>query len=340
MVDSSDILAGSAVLRSTASDSVDAPAIIHRETLLSHLPSTNNHQYVLICNDDNHILGIVPTREIDRRLKSPNRFERSRWESMPIGAMLTMSIPESQDADNSHISQWSGEDIQCSAIRENGSLFGLSVDGDLFLSWKRLESLFTDAMSDPLTGLMNRLAYERRLREEWNRSHRSGNSIGIVVVDLDNFKAINDTYGHVVGDSVLSHVGRQLELSMRSYDMVARFGGDEFVALCLGCSPGEIEIPIRRLLDSLTDIALPVGSNIVRVTASVGAAVRHDAFGGHLPEDLFVAADQCLYESKRSSSNSWMIEFGEDQSSIPKPLVQRLDGDPKSLTSDVSSPIH
>ncbi|MEP3478921.1 MAG: GGDEF domain-containing protein [Fuerstiella sp.] len=339
MVDSTDILAGSTVLRGTTSDPIDAPAIIHRETLLSQLPSTSNHQYVLVCNDDNRILGIVPTREIDRRLKSPNRFERSRWESMPIGAMLTMSIPESQDTDN-QLNQWSGEDIQCSAIRENGSLFGLSVDGDLFLSWKRLESLFTDALSDPLTGLMNRLAYERRLREEWNRSHRSGNSIGIVVVDLDNFKEINDTYGHVVGDNVLSHVGRQLELSMRSYDMVARFGGDEFVALCLGCSPGEIEIPIRRLLDSLTNIALPAGNDIVRVTASVGAAVRHDAFDGHLPEDLFVAADQCLYESKRSSSNSWMIEFGEDQSSNPKPLVQRLDSDPKRLTSDVSSSTH
>lgn len=337
MVDSTDILAGSAVLRGTASDPIDAPAIIHRDTLLSQLQSTSNHQYVLICNDDNRILGIVPTREIDRRLKSPNRFERSRWESMPIGAMLTMSIPESQDADH-EINQWSGEDIHCSAIRENGSLFGLSVDGDLFLSWKRLESLFTDALSDPLTGLMNRLAYERRLREEWNRSQRSGNSIGIVVVDLDNFKAINDTYGHVVGDSVLSHVGRQLELSMRSYDMVARFGGDEFVALCLGCSPGEIEIPIRRLLDSLTNIALPAGSDIVRVTASVGAAVRHDAFDGHLPEDLFVAADQCLYESKRSSSNSWMIEFGEDQSSNPKPLVQRHDGDPKRSALDVNVP--
>lgn len=336
MVDSTDILAGSAVLRGTASRPVDAPAIIHRETLLSQLPSASGHQYVLICNDENRILGIVPTREIDRRLKSPNRFERSRWEAMPIGAMLTMSIPETQ-IEGKQVDQWSGEDIHCSVIRENGNLFGLSVDGDLFLSWKRLESLFTDALSDPLTGLMNRLAYERRLREEWNRSQRTANSVGIVVVDLDNFKSINDTYGHVVGDSVLSHVGRQLELSMRSYDMVARFGGDEFVALCLGCSPGEIEIPIRRLLDSLTEIALPAGSDTVRVTASVGAAVRHGAFDGSLPEDLFVAADQCLYESKRSSSNSWMIEFGNDQPSIPKPLVQRQDDDPKRSTPAVST---
>lgn len=337
MVDSTDILAVQTVLRETAKHSADVPAIIHRDTLLSQLPFLGKHQYVLVRNDQDQILGIVAKREIDRRLKSANRFERSRWEAMPIGALLAMSIPESAEQ---HIerAQWSGEEIRCAAIRENGKLFGLSVDGDLFLSWKRLESLFTDALSDPLTGLMNRLAYERRLHEEWNRSQRTGNSIGIVVVDLDHFKVINDTYGHVVGDSVLSHVGRQLELSMRSYDVVARFGGDEFVALCLGCSPGQIEIPIRRLLDSLTEIALPAGSETVDVKASVGAAVRHDAFDSHLPEDLFVAADQCLYESKRSTSNSWMIEFSKEQSSGPKPIVQRQAGDPKRLLKAVSTP--
>lgn len=337
MVDSTHILTAPTVLSSTATRLVDAPAIVHREILLSQLPSIGEHQYVLVCNDNNQILGVVPAREIDRRLKSKNRFERSRWESMPIGAMLTMPIPESRDHGN-NTAAWSSEDVHCAAIRENGNLFGLSVDGDLFLSWKRLESLFTDALSDPLTGLMNRLAYERRLREEWNRSQRTCNSIGIVVVDLDDFKQINDTYGHVVGDSVLSHVGRQLELSMRSYDVVARFGGDEFVALCLGCSPQQIEIPIRRVLESLTEISLPAGKETVRVKASVGAAVRHDAFDSSLPEDLFVAADQCLYESKRSSSNSWMIEFGEGLSADPQPLVQRQVADPKRLASAVSSP--
>ena len=337
MVDSTDILAAPAMLRSTATRSIDAPAIVHRDTLLSQLPSIDGHQYVLICDDNHQILGIASTREINRRLKSANRFERSRWEAMPIGAMLTISIPECQEQDQ-QTAEWLNEEIHYSAIRENGKLFGLSVDGDLFLSWKRLETLFTDALSDPLTGLMNRLAYERRLREEWNRSQRTANSIGIVVVDLDNFKFINDTYGHVVGDNVLSHVGRQLELSMRSYDVVARFGGDEFVALCLGCSAGEIEIPIRRLLDSLTEIALPVGSETVRVTASVGAAVRHHDFDGNLPEDLFVAADQCLYESKRSSANSWLTEFAEGQSSAPRPVMQRQDDDPKWSKSATNTP--
>lgn len=334
MVNSSNILTAPAVLNGMATGSVNAPAIVHREILLSQLPPIAKHEYVLVCSDQENILGIVPTREINRRLGSPNQFERSRWESMPIGAMLAMPIPESRDRGD----QWSGEEVQCAAIRENGNLFGLSIDGDLFLSWKRLESLFTDALSDPLTGLMNRLAYERRLREEWNRSQRVNNSIGIVVVDLDNFKAINDTYGHVVGDSVLSHVGRQLELSMRSYDVVARFGGDEFVALCLGCSPGQIEIPIRRVLDSLTNIALPAGDATVRIEASIGAAVRHDAFDSCLPEDLFVAADQCLYEAKRSSSNSWMIEFGEGHSTDPQPLVARQVGDPKLRASTVTAP--
>lgn len=306
---------------------VDAPSAVHRETLLRNVPYGPAHAYVLIAGDENQIIGVVPTREIKRRLHSTNRFERTRWQDMPIGAMLTMSIA----AADTEAPEFGPEGIECAAICEDGRLFGLSVDGDLFLSWRRLESMFTAALSDPLTGLMNRLAYERRLREEWNRSERTNNSIGVVVIDLDEFKTINDTYGHVVGDEVLARVGRQLEISMRSYDVVARFGGDEFVALCLGCSPGEIEIPVKRLLDSLAEIELVVDNDVIRVAASVGAAVRHIDFDNTQPEDLFVAADKCLYEAKKSASNSWKVEFLGEQSPEPEPVVLREATDPKLI---------
>jgi len=304
-----------------------APLTVHRETILGDIPSRGAHEYVLVCNDEQQIVGVVPSREIDRRLLSTNRFERTRWHAMPIGAMLNMSLAKRSDNGPS----FQQGELKCATICEDGQLFGLSVDGDLFLSWRRLETMFTAALSDPLTGLMNRLAYERRLTEEWNRSQRTGNSIGVVVVDLDDFKNVNDTYGHVVGDEVLARVGRQLEISMRSYDVVARFGGDEFVALCLGCGPDAIEIPVKRLLDSLADIAMDVDGQTIRVAASVGAAVRHSGFAESDPEHLFVAADKCLYESKKSSSNSWKIEFGANVDSQATPIVKRNSSDPKRL---------
>ncbi|MEZ6129380.1 MAG: GGDEF domain-containing protein [Planctomycetaceae bacterium] len=310
-----------------------APLTVHRDTILGDIPSRGCHEYVLVCNDEQQIVGVVPSREIDRRLISTNRFERTRWHAMPVGAMLNMSLARHTGAGPS----FQQGELKCATICEDGQLFGLSVDGDLFLSWRRLESMFTAALSDPLTGLMNRLAYERRLSEEWNRSQRTGNSIGVVVVDLDDFKHVNDTYGHVVGDEVLSRVGRQLEASMRSYDVVARFGGDEFVALCLGCGPDAIEIPVKRLLDSLAEIQMDVNGQTIRVAASIGAAVRHSGFADSEPEHLFVAADKCLYESKRSSSNSWKIEFGVGMDSFAKPVVPRATGDPKRLALTTES---
>lgn len=324
---SNHITTDSAVIQAAPDSGAGGPLTVHRETILGELPDHRKHEYVLVAGDDRRIIGVVPSREIDRRLLSTNRFERTRWHAMPIGAMLTMSLAGEKGAGP----KFDAGQLNCTTICEDGQLFGLSVNGDLFLSWRRLEAMFTAALSDPLTGLMNRLAYERRLREEWNRSQRTGNSIAVVVVDLDDFKGVNDTYGHVVGDELLARVGRQLEVSMRSYDVVARFGGDEFVALCLGCGPGAIEIPVRRLLDSIAEIEMQVARKTIRVAASVGAAVRHSGFAGSQPEDLFVAADQCLYESKKSSSNSWKIEFGGNVDSFAKPISLRSADDPKTL---------
>jgi diguanylate cyclase (GGDEF)-like protein len=283
-----------------------APLIVHRETLLRDLPPYCGQEYVLIADDCERIIGIVSCREIDSRLLSSNQHERVRWAAMPVGAMSKLSF-----ADTTHsVSSITEREFSCAAIHEHGNLFGLAVEGDLFLSWKRLETLFTAALSDPLTGLMNRLAYERRLREEWSRAERTDASIGVVVVDLDDFKSVNDTYGHVVGDELLARVGHKLEAAMRSYDVVARFGGDEFVALCLGCEPGEIRIPMTRLINSLSEIEVNVRGEKVSIHASVGGAVRHSNFTENQPEDLFIAADNCLYEAKKTRNSGWKIEFG------------------------------
>ena len=298
----------------------DPPLMVHRETLLGEVPPRDGADYVLVADDDERLIGIVPSREIDRRLLAANRFERSRWAAMPIGAMSNLSFADTTASSP----QVGDEELTCATIREGDGLFGLQVDGDLFLSWKRLESLFTAALSDPLTGLMNRLAYERRLREEWNRSSRTNTSIGVVVVDLDGFKKVNDTYGHIVGDELLVELGRKLEAAMRSYDVVARFGGDEFVALCLGCSPGDIQIPVSRLLNSIAEIELNVDGESIQIQASVGAAVRHSGFDENIPEDLFVAADNCLYEAKKSTENAWRTELSGDDQSVPVPITCRL----------------
>ena len=316
--------AEAAVIQVSSRPCDDAPLVVHRETLLGELTKTSdrNSRYVLVSDDDDRIIGVVRRSEIDRRLNADNHFERSRWQAVPIDTMSKLSF--SDDANCGP--EITNDSINCTTIREGNSLFGLAVEGDLFLSWRRLESLFNAALSDPLTGLMNRLAYERRLAEEWSRAIRTKTSIGIVIVDLDDFKDVNDTHGHTVGDEVLTTVAQKLELSMRSYDVVARFGGDEFVALCLGCAPGDIQIPVSRLRSSIDEIEITVAGQKVKVAASVGAAVRHANFLDSKSEDLFSAADDCLYRAKKSPERAWKIEFETGNQPLPE-RVTRDHGD-------------
>ena len=300
------VISEAATIQIAPDVSPDSPPVVHRETLLRDLPDRGQHQYVLVCNCDEKIVGLVPANEIDRRLLSGNHFERTRWAEMPIGALSRVPLSETSSSPFSP----EGRELACSTIREGEDLFGFSINGDVFLSWNRLEALFTAALSDPLTGLMNRLAFERRLCEEWSRSSRIENSIGVVMIDLDKFKLVNDTYGHPAGDELLKRVGMELESAMRSYDVVARFGGDEFVALCLGCGPENIQIPIARLHEGLSRIEMEFEGVQVTARGSIGAAVRHGNFKDSSPEELFAAADNCLYEAKKKRGSARKIEFG------------------------------
>jgi diguanylate cyclase (GGDEF)-like protein len=295
----------------------------HRETTLESIAAQLGQQrYVIATNDQGRIAGFASQDQIQQRLQSANRFERTRWEQMPLGALVNVAF-----CDSEHRSQvpLDGE-LECVAISENNKLFGISVNDDVFLSWSRVESLLSVALSDPLTGLPNRLSYERRLAEEWNRAQRTNVSVAVVVIDMNGFKLINDTYGHLVGDQVLSSVACQLESSMRSYDVVARLGGDEFVALCLGCDPGRIAIPVQRILQSLSQIDMSIDGTPIRPTASIGAAVRHDGFAETTPCELFEAADDCLYRAKGCTGSAWIVELGARFSGTARPVSEMCGG--------------
>jgi diguanylate cyclase (GGDEF)-like protein len=110
-------------------------------------------------------------------------------------------------------------------------------------------------------------------------------------------------------------VASQLEGSLRSYDVLARYGGDEFVALCVGCRPGEIEIPIQRIFQSLLTSPMMLEGEPVPISASVGAAVRHDGFSDTDPADLFAVADRCLYDAKQRRGKAMWKEMGSQWAS-------------------------
>lgn len=304
-------------LQLSSENSRAQPLIVHQNTCLGDLVlNDGTTRHVFVTDDTNRIIGIVPGQRILERLNCTNLNEADRWATTPVSYLLKMTFP----ADSMMTGCRFRTEVPCMAIFENGSLLGIASEEDVFVSWNRLTAAVTSCTADPLTGLMNRAAYERRLAEEWERAQRAGFSIAVIVVDLDHFKSTNDRFGHDVGDHVLRQVARIIEASLRSYDVLVRYGGDEFVALCVGCRPGEIGIPIQRILKNLREAQANSAAG-TRMSASVGGAVRHAGFDMCKPESLFAAADECLYLAKVSRDAAYWIELGLSANPQPESFI-------------------
>lgn len=153
------------------------------------------------------------------------------------------------------------------------------------------------ALHDPLTGLANRLLFVDRLEQALARSRRSQELTGVLMIDLDGFKAVNDRYGHLAGDALLRQVGQRLLALTRDSDTVARIGGDEFVVLITGASePVSVRRATTRLAGAF-DEPFDVGGHPVRISPSIGLVVEDSSVA---PDDLLRRADQAMYAAKRS----------------------------------------
>jgi diguanylate cyclase (GGDEF)-like protein len=161
------------------------------------------------------------------------------------------------------------------------------------------------SLLDPLTGIANRRHFERVLEFERKRSDRTGASLGLLMIDIDNFKAYNDELGHVAGDACLKMVVEALAGAMRGAgDLLARYGGEEFAVVMPGADlEGALSLAERlRLRVEELEIPGPAPSDSRRVTISVGVAATPDARGTSA-EALVAAADRALYEAKQAGRN-------------------------------------
>ncbi len=158
---------------------------------------------------------------------------------------------------------------------------------------RRFKALLELARHDPLTGLLNRAAFDARLNEEFLRARRHGRELALVMFDVDGFKAVNDQLGHPAGDRVLIAVARALQSSFRQSDGVFRYGGDEFVAICPETSGAAIENVLQRLQSRLQTIDGETGGiilswGIADLTAELNSTAQ-----------LITLADERLYECKQ-----------------------------------------
>ncbi|HSW28754.1 MAG TPA: GGDEF domain-containing protein [Longimicrobiales bacterium] len=165
---------------------------------------------------------------------------------------------------------------------------------------EQISTLSDQAVRDPLTGLLNRRAFQERLHEEVDRARRYGTRFALVMMDVDHFKGINDTLGHVVGDEVLAWVGRILQEHTRAADSPFRIGGEEFAVLCAASDMRMAGLAARRLISVVAE-AKPPTAHGVRITLSAGYAGCPDH--GMTFEEVYGTADDALLRAKRAGRN-------------------------------------
>lgn len=162
------------------------------------------------------------------------------------------------------------------------------------------EALRFQATRDPLTGALNRGAVLQRLSEELDRASRDEHPVSLLMMDIDHFKKINDTYGHLVGDKVLKETVRRIQGVIRSYDIVGRFGGEEFLVV-LPHAGEEIGVSVaERIRAAVSAEPIMDGAACVSVTLSAGVATAPKTKAVDI---LIQAADEALYQAKRTGRN-------------------------------------
>ena len=180
-------------------------------------------------------------------------------------------------------------------IREEGKLRAMTAS----LS-ARSETLEHAALTDALTGMQNRRYFDDALREYIEEFRRIDKPIGLMILDLDHFKVVNDTHGHDVGDEVLKAVASCLRDITRYHDVVARLGGEEFAVVAPNMNEERLVKFAERILKAIATMAIPSGNVSLKVTTSVGLAVwdKRESAG-----DFYRRADRLLYQAKRMGRN-------------------------------------
>ena len=175
----------------------------------------------------------------------------------------------------------------------------------------------THALTDPMTGLPNARSLQKHFEKEAGRAARSSTNLQLLMLDLDGFKAVNDSFGHKIGDKMLAEISQVIRGQLRDYDFLARYGGDEFVAIVPDMSREDVIELCDRIESAVSNFKLSVSDNVY---ASVGVSLGSASYpvNGETFDQLVIAADKIMYERKlRRKAESGQVAEPEDPLELP-----------------------
>ena len=164
-------------------------------------------------------------------------------------------------------------------------------------------TLFELTLRDPLTRAYNRRYFDRRLLEEFSFARRQVSPLALLIIDIDYFKRVNDSYGHPVGDLVLQLVASAIQRVMRPEDVLARYGGEEFVVIARHTSLNNARVLGERIRRHVAGLSVPLLGDAIHVTVSVGVAALSEETDYSSREELVAAVDAAMYSAKDAGRN-------------------------------------
>jgi len=262
---------------------------------------------------NSHKASMNSGREFDAVVHAHVQDIQSTVEAAPESSQLKQQIQGRLDAIRKHLEQYREteetrqQQLEIQLAHLNSRVHGMENEGEKLR--QRLQEKHEQAVRDPLTGLHNRLAYDERIMQEFARWKRYGQPMVLMMIDVDHFKNVNDTYGHKAGDKALVLIADQLRNYLRESDFLARFGGEEFVVLMPETDLESAVIAAEKLRAAVEECQFHYQNTQVNITFSAGLAQLRK---NDNPESLFQRADEAMYRAKEAGRNQCLIEAPPD----------------------------
>jgi diguanylate cyclase len=238
---------------------------------------------------------------------------RTRLEQTEDIEALKHTIQEGLDAIENHFADYLRREEELTREAEQ-RIADLSsrlhdIKYEAFTLQKQMQEQRDRAMKDPLTSVFNRLAFEEHMQREFIRWKRYGDPLSICIIDIDHFKTINDTCGHLAGDKALKAMSVRLLQNVREVDIVCRYGGEEFVVIMPNTAAGPAYHVAEKLRNMINATGFHYNHQPIDITVSCGVASFQQ---GDDPQSVFQRADDALYTAKKSGRNRTCSEQLED----------------------------